>query len=64
MASSAFGVIDDMASIDPWRPRAVMVQGRGEALEGEATTFPGSDHAIIRIVPEKVVAWGLDAGNG
>ena len=61
-ASPVAFVVDDMASIDPWRPRAVMVQGRGEALEGEATTFPGSDDAIIRIVPEKVVSWGLDTG--
>lgn len=57
-------VVDDMASIDPWRPRAVMVQGRAEALEGEARTFAGSDDAIIRIAPDKIVSWGLDEGNG
>ena len=57
-------VVHDMASSDPWRPRAVMVQGRAEALEGQASTFAGSDDAIIRIAPDKIVSWGLDEGNG
>ena len=43
-------VIDDLASTDPWRPRAVEVRGRPEAL-GEPT--------LIRIHPERVVSWGL-----
>src|SRR6266542_1590911 len=57
-------VVDDMASVDPWRPRAVMVQGRAEALEGQASKFAGSDDAIIRIAPDKIVSWGLDEGTG
>jgi pyridoxamine 5'-phosphate oxidase family protein len=49
-------VIDDLASVDPWRPRAVEVRGRAEALRD-------SDRgALIRIHPERVVSWGLD-GN-
>src|SRR6266542_1235601 len=50
-------VVDDMASIDPWRPRAVMIQGRAEAVEvqGDAET-----DAVIRILPAKIVSWGLD----
>lgn len=44
-------VIDDLASIDPWRPRAVEVRGRAEALPG---TRP-----LIRIHPERIVSWGL-----
>lgn len=44
-------VIDDIASVNPWRPRAVEVRGRAEAvLEPEA---------LIRIHPERVVSWGL-----
>ncbi len=57
-------VVDDIASIDPWRPRVVMVQGHAEALEGQASTFDGSDDAIIRIAPDKIVSWGLDEGTG
>ncbi len=56
-------VVDDMASIDPWHPRAVMVQGRAQALEGESSTFAGSDDAIIRIVPDKIISWGLEEGD-
>ncbi|MEA2381151.1 MAG: pyridoxamine 5-phosphate oxidase family protein [Solirubrobacteraceae bacterium] len=46
-------VIDDLASVDPWRPRAVEVRGRAEALAEPAP--------VIRIHPEWVVSWGLDA---
>jgi pyridoxamine 5'-phosphate oxidase family protein len=45
-------VIDDLASVDPWRPRAVEVRGRAEAI---ADPVP-----VIRIHPERVVWWGLD----
>jgi pyridoxamine 5'-phosphate oxidase family protein len=44
-------VIDDLATLDPWRPRAVEVRGRAEAVRA-----PG---ALIRIHPERVVSWGL-----
>jgi pyridoxamine 5'-phosphate oxidase family protein len=45
-------VIDDLASVDPWRPRAVEVRGRAEAVSDAVP--------IIRIHPERVVSWGLD----
>ena len=48
-------VIDDLASTDPWRPRGVEVRGRAEALDG--------DQPVIRIHPERIVPWGLDAGE-
>jgi pyridoxamine 5'-phosphate oxidase family protein len=44
-------VIDDLASTDPWRPRAIEVRGRAEAIEGP--------RALIRIHPERIVSWGL-----
>jgi pyridoxamine 5'-phosphate oxidase family protein len=44
-------VIDDLASTDPWRPRAVEVRGRAEAL-----LHP---RPMIRIHPERIVSWGL-----
>ncbi len=44
-------VIDDLASVDPWRPRAVEVRGRAEALY--------DPDPLIRIYPERVVSWGL-----
>lgn len=44
-------VIDDLASVNPWRPRALEVRGRAEAL-----TDP---EPLIRIYPERIVSWGL-----
>jgi pyridoxamine 5'-phosphate oxidase family protein len=44
-------VIDDLESVDPWRPRGVEVRGRGEA-----NTLPTP---LIRIHPERIVSWGL-----
>jgi pyridoxamine 5'-phosphate oxidase family protein len=46
-------VIDDLESVDPWRPRGVEVRGQGEAI---ALPTP-----LIRIVPERIVSWGLEA---
>ncbi len=48
-------VIDDLASVTPWRPRAVEVRGVAEALEGPP--------AVIRIHPGRIVSWGLDGGD-
>ena len=45
-------VIDDLDSIDPWRPRGVEVRGRAEALP--------EPHPLIRIHLDRVISWGLD----
>jgi pyridoxamine 5'-phosphate oxidase family protein len=45
-------VIDDLASVDPWRPRALEVRGRAEAVR--------EPEALIRIFPERIVSWGVD----
>ena len=49
--SRAAIVIDDLQSVDPWRPRGVEVRGRAEAI---ALPTP-----LIRIHPERIVSWGL-----
>ena len=43
-------VVDDV--LPPWRARGVEVRGRAEALGGEG---------LIRIFPERIVGWGIDA---
>jgi pyridoxamine 5'-phosphate oxidase family protein len=48
-------VIDDLASTNPWRPRAIEVRGWAEAIE--------EPEAIIRIRPERIVSWGLDSAR-
>ena len=48
-------VIDDVESTDPWRPRAIEVRGRAEAIP-----LPTP---LIRIHPERIVSWGLGQGR-
>jgi pyridoxamine 5'-phosphate oxidase family protein len=57
-------VVDDIASVQPWRVRCVEIRGRGEAIAeptdsgyGEGTL--GFDGAIIRIRPERVISFGI-----
>ncbi|HZD23541.1 MAG TPA: PPOX class F420-dependent oxidoreductase [Acidimicrobiia bacterium] len=45
-------VVDDLASLDPWHPRAVMVQGPAAVVNEDG-------HALIRIQPDKVLSWGV-----
>ncbi|MGH2749626.1 MAG: PPOX class F420-dependent oxidoreductase [Actinomycetota bacterium] len=48
-------VIDDV--LPPWRPRGIEIRGRAEAVE--------RPEPLIRIHPERIVAWGLDdTGSG
>jgi len=46
-------VIDDVAGRNPWRPRAVEVRGRAEAIDGPPP--------LIRIHPEWIASWGVEA---
>lgn len=43
-------VIDDVQP--PFRPRGIEVRGRAESIDGS--------EPVIRIYPERIVAWGLD----
>ncbi len=43
-------VIDDV--LPPFRPRGIEIRGRAEAIDGP--------EPVIRIHPERIVAWGLD----
>lgn len=45
-------VVDDLASTDPWHPRAVEVRGRAEAIHGEKV--------LVRIHPDHVASSGLE----
>jgi len=44
-------VIDDLASTNPWHPRAIEVRGRAEAVH--------EPRPMIRIHPDRIVSWGL-----
>jgi pyridoxamine 5'-phosphate oxidase family protein len=55
-------VVDDLASINPWAPRGIEVRGRAELNEeGGSERFGGGwDNVWIRVVPERIVSWGIE----
>jgi pyridoxamine 5'-phosphate oxidase family protein len=53
-------VVDDLVSVDPWRPRFLEIRGRAEAVPtGGANLGPGFGDAFIRIHPEQIRSFGL-----
>lgn len=54
-------IVDDFASIDPWRPRGVEIRGRAETFrDGAEEVGPGSGSAWIEISPDRIISWGID----
>jgi len=54
-------VIDDLASVTPWTPRGIEVRGQAELHSAGGEKFgPGWDSVWIRIVPRRIVSWGID----
>jgi pyridoxamine 5'-phosphate oxidase family protein len=48
-------VVDDVASVSPWRPRCLEIRGQAEAVED-------SPHGpLIRIHPERIISFGIDS---
>lgn len=57
-------VIDDLASIDPWRPRMLEVRGEAEVLPtGGDAIGPGFDPERFRIRPRRIISIGIE-GDG
>jgi len=53
-------VVDDIASVEPWRVRCLEIRGHGEALTDpvdSSARFPG---AIIRVHARRIISWGID----
>ncbi len=46
-------VVDDLASVEPWRVRCVEIRGVAEAIEDESGP-------VIRLHPKRVIAFGID----
>jgi pyridoxamine 5'-phosphate oxidase family protein len=56
-------VVDDIASVDPWRVRCLEVRGTAEAIDAPAdgsATATGLDPAIIRIHPRRIISFGIE----
>jgi pyridoxamine 5'-phosphate oxidase family protein len=50
-------VVDDLASVDPWTPRAVKVSGTAEVMEHKGIFGEGR---YIRITPRVSASWGIE----
>ena len=53
-------VIDDIASRDPWRVRCLEIRGTAEQVHTGAEGGGGTDGALIRVHPRRVISFGLD----
>ena len=54
-------VIDDLASVNPWRARGIEIRGEAERLLiGGETVIAGFDSAMFRITPKRIVSWGIN----
>jgi pyridoxamine 5'-phosphate oxidase family protein len=53
-------VIDDIASVSPWRVRGIEIRGEAEVLDtGGTEVGPGFAPEMFRITPKRIVSWGL-----
>jgi pyridoxamine 5'-phosphate oxidase family protein len=50
-------VVDDLASVQPWRPRGIKIHGRADIVERE-TGYVGAG-AYIQVRPERKWSWGI-----
>jgi pyridoxamine 5'-phosphate oxidase family protein len=50
-------VVDDIASVEPWRVRCLEIRGDAEAVAAPAD---GSSGPIIRIHPSRIISFGID----
>jgi pyridoxamine 5'-phosphate oxidase family protein len=48
-------VVDDVASVSPWRPRCLEIRGHAETVE-DSPNGP-----LIRIRPERIISFGIDS---
>jgi pyridoxamine 5'-phosphate oxidase family protein len=56
-------IVDNVLSVVPPNARGIEIRGFATALPGAGTTESGLSGDIIRIMPRRIIAWGLD-GDG
>lgn len=55
-------VVDDV--LPPWKPRGIEIRGQAEVIEtAGAELNPNFGPGMIRIKPQRIIVWGLDAGS-
>jgi pyridoxamine 5'-phosphate oxidase family protein len=53
-------VVDDLASVNPWRARGIEIRGEAQVLDsGGSDLGRGFDPQMFRITPKRIVSWGL-----
>ncbi len=62
-------VVDDLAAVDPWRPRMLEIRGHAEALATPTDSAFGGpsggfDGAIIRIHPHRIISFAVNEPAG
>ncbi|MFI8519392.1 PPOX class F420-dependent oxidoreductase [Streptomyces sp. NPDC085481] len=53
-------VVDDLASVRPWRVRGVEIRGEAELLVGSHALGPHFSEEVVRIRPRRIHSWGLE----
>jgi pyridoxamine 5'-phosphate oxidase family protein len=48
-------VVDDLETIDPWKPRMIEIRGTGEVLAADDPR-----NSLIRIHPRRVISFGIE----
>ncbi|MFD6791753.1 MULTISPECIES: hypothetical protein [Prauserella salsuginis group] len=56
-------MVDDLASVDPWRVRGVEIRGTAEAIENTEPPVGVMSPEVIRITPLWIGSWGIDEAN-
>lgn len=53
-------VVDDVKSVQPWEVRCLEIRGTAVALRDVDPYGPGMSRELIRITPERVIAFGIE----
>ena len=53
-------VVDDIKSLGPWQVRCLEIRGAAQALRGVESYIPGGTPELIRITPERILAFGIE----
>ena len=53
-------VIDDLESINPWKPRGIKIKGKAEVMDHKGIFGDGK---YIRITPKVSTSWGIEPAN-
>ncbi len=57
-------VVDDLASVNPWRVRGVEIRGEADQVVGPHGLGGYLSEELIRIRPYRIISWGLETPAG